>query len=252
MGKIRRVSTLLLLFAALLPGAVLAQELSHPELLSGIKTVTSPGEAEEWLRYYYKHPRPDLALSALKVIETDARIQQQFALLPVSAFVAQIFRANPDLAPQAVRQLRSNIGRQLMLYAVWLSGLDSSTELLEEIKKGADERIARAAKEMMYRVPPDFLKDAVDSPTTVEALWGSYFASGDRRYVEKIASVLPLKNRSDEADSAIGIAAQDTLMLALARDPDLKPILETRLKTASAEEKPVLAEVIAKAASGTR
>ena len=93
--------------------------------------------------------------------------------------------------------------------------------------------------------PPDFLKDTISSPSFLDALWGSFFATGDDRYVQRLISALPmLDTKGDVARMLIGGAAQWSLTSNAVQHPKVMEICEKELKTLPDDQKPTLEKII--------
>jgi len=226
---------------------------ARPELLKDVKVINTDAAASEFIDFYYLHPRPDLTLSALQYFSRNRMLERNTLLAPFSGFLSQVFRKNPEIAAQCARGLNSPAERKLLVYAVWLSGLENAPDLLKTIATGAPAEIGELVKQFTFQVPPDMLADPIRSPGSIDALWGAFFATGDRRYVEKVLSVLPwLEDKRDQDRSEIGSAAGWSLATNAAKQPAVLEILQQNAKTAPEPNHHLIAEVLRQADERTK
>lgn len=225
---------------------------SRPELLQGVKVINNDATASEFIDFYYLHPRPDLTVSALQYFSRTKMLEREALLAPFSGFLSQVFRQNPKIAEQCARELTSPSQRKALVYAIWISQLENAPDLLAIVANGANEEVKSAVKQFTYQVPPDMLKEEVHSAGSIDALWGAYFATGDRRWVEKIVSVLPWSEAKDDQDRrAIGSTAQWSLATNAAKHKSVRDILEQEQKTAPEVQRRLIAELLKEADSKT-
>lgn len=240
--------------ALLLAGTLLSGQSaphSRPELLSNVKIVVNDEEAAEWLTYYYLHPRPDLMVSSLDYLSQQGYLQKQNTLPALSGFLGRLFAADPSLAKVAVEKLGRSDQKVVVSYAVWLSKLPNTTELLDAIAKDSkSDDVKSVTKELLYREPPKSIKGELNNPADVDALWGAFFATGDPAYVTTVISGLSLKNDDNDANKAIGVVAESSLAINASQHPRVMQICEKEMTNASEPKRQLLAAVIERAKSG--
>ncbi len=221
---------------------------SRPELLQGVKVISNDAAASEFIDFYYLHPRPELTVSALQYFSRNKMLNREALLAPFSGFLSQVFRQNPKVAEQCARELTSPSQRKVLVYSIWMSQLDNAADLLAIVGNGADAETKAVVKQFTYQVPPDMLKVEIRSAGSIDALWGAYFATGDRRWVAKIVSVLPWSEAKDDQDRrVIGSSAQWSLETIAAKHKSVRDILDQEQKTAPEGQRRLIANVLREA-----
>ena len=227
--------------------APLAAE-SRPELLKGATIISNDAMAREFVDFYYLHPSPDLTLSALQFFARNHALESEALEAPFSGFLSQLFKQNPKVAEQCAREITSIPGRRMLVYSIWISGIDAAPDLLDIVAKGAPQEIKDLVKNFTYQVPPDMLRDPIRSGGAINALWGAFFATGDRRYVEKIVSVLPwAEDKEDGVRGALGNSAGLSLISNASRHKTVREILQQDAQTAPEEQRRFVAAVLKQA-----
>ncbi|HNM52479.1 MAG TPA: hypothetical protein PKN86_22340, partial [Candidatus Obscuribacter sp.] len=172
-----------------------------------VKEIKTSYDLQIWQTYYYLFPEPALLVSAVKRMEADGTFDSLGSSPPACAFLASVFAQNADKIAAWVEELRclSPEHRELILpVALKWSGNEKAIDLAGKIT-GGDNILLRELGSLS--LAPDKLdKLKIDSPSHLDMLWGCFMASGDRRYLEKIMSVLPWLRKKDVELSQIIIA----------------------------------------------
>lgn len=228
---------------------------SEPKLLEGITEIKSDAQLSEWTDYYYLHPRPDLVPSALGYLSKKSLLKHVESAVPMTFFLAQVFRANPALVPGWADLLmtRSEDQQHVFASALWLVGTPESRKLLSEISgKGApgvrEHAVALLAEKQIF----DLLATDFD-PTTLDCLWASFFATGDERYVKRIITALPLEKVRELSSTLVGASAHWSLAANARQHPRVLEICEGALISTpddqwdALDQREALTDIIAKA-----
>jgi hypothetical protein len=210
--------------------------------------VTTDEQLHEWLTYYYLHPRPDLTISAIHLMSKKGWLSKADSQSPLAAFLAQVFANNSDKTKAWLIELQSSTEDQKIMaaLALWMAHTSNSVSLLESVAtKGSPSYQDYVKKLLGDDRPPDFLKDTISSAGFLDALWGSFFATGDERYVQRLISALPmLDTKGDVTKMLIGGAAQWSLTSNAIQHPRVMEICETELNTLPNDQKPALRKII--------
>lgn len=221
---------------------------SNPTVIASAAEVTTEKQLDEWLMYYYLHPRPDLTVSAIHLMSKKGWLSKASSQSPVSSFLAQVFVSNSDKTKSWLTELRASSDDQKTMAAlsVWMAHTSNSVSLLESAgATGSPLYQDYVRRLLMDDHPPDFLKDTISSAGFLDALWGSFFATGDERYVQRLISALPLLDtKGDVARMLIGGAAQWSLTSNAVQHPKVMEICEKELKTLPDDQKPTLEKII--------
>jgi len=238
-------SVLVAVFCTLVVSWPAAQ--SRPKLISAAREITSREQVEEWLTYYYQHPRPDLLVSALRFMSKDGWLKKSDAQAPVVAFVSRVFVANPDRLTGWATDIASDPEdeKSTMSVALWMANDESCRQTLTTMAKGGASAFQEKVKGFLTKLPPDLLKDEINSPQFLDALWGSFFATGDERYVQRLISALAMLDaKGDVTKMLIGGAAQWSLTSNAVQHPKVMQICEVELNRLPDDQKPALNKVI--------
>ena len=172
-----------------------------------VKEIKTSYDLQIWQTYYYLFPEPALLVSAVKRMEADGTFDSLGGSPPACAFLASIFTQNPDKIAAWVEELKCltpEHREQILPVALKWSGNEKAIELAGKIT-GGDNILLRELGSLS--LAPDKLdKLEIVSPSHLDMLWGCFMASGDRRYLEKIMSVLPWLRKKDVELSQIIIA----------------------------------------------
>ena len=154
----------------------------HPDLINSVKDITSEDQVGEWLTYYYLHPRPDLLIPALRIMSKDGWFKKGES--PVSAFLAQVLVANPDRLSGWSTDIASDPEdeKATMATALWMADGETFRQTLMLVAKGGSPDFQEKIRTYSRKQPPDLLKDEITTPQFLDALWASFFATGDERY----------------------------------------------------------------------
>ncbi|MBZ5657847.1 MAG: hypothetical protein LAO56_21505 [Acidobacteriia bacterium] len=228
---------------------------SNPSLIASAKGITTDDEMHEWVTYYYLHPRPDLTVSAIQLMSKKGWLSKSSSQSPLAAFLAQVFASNGDKLNAWVTELKTETEDQKIMaaLALWMSHSSESKKLLEQMAVKGSASYQDYVKGLIRDDhPPDFLKDAISSPGFLDALWGSFFATGDERYVRRLISTLPLLSSKDTQNVLIGGAAQWSLASNAEQHPRVMEICKSELSKLPDDQKPVLEKVIESAHDRTK
>jgi hypothetical protein len=223
---------------------------SHPAVIASAKSITTQEQLNEWTMHYYEHPRPDLTVSAVEFMANSGELSNKGAQPPIGAFLSQVFVQNPESVGQWQAQLRNGPDDQekILALASWMSDSKDSLPLLKSLASGSSASVGEYAKGLLATHPPDLLGDDVASAGFLDMLWGSFFATGSEKYVQRIISTLPLaKAEGDVQKKLIGAAAQWSLTSNATQHTRVMEICEADLKKLPVDQKDALAEVIKRA-----
>lgn len=154
----------------------------------------TPANGDDWLTFYYRNPRPDQLVAQLKAWSTEGTLQDKQARAPLVGFLSQVFRHNADRIDDWYSQVRDLPAADLetVTMALWMSDTKEGKQLLHKEQPGVFDD----------NPPPDILKLKLDTPSTLDLLWGYYFATGDSKALRRIVSMF---NYADAPDKVEGV-----------------------------------------------
>lgn len=238
---------------AISPCLARANAQSRPELLQNLTQLSTMEQAREWATYYYLHPRPDLLPSALDVFAKAGVLKSMESEGSLIAFMAQVCAASPS--PQLsswVSAVAKSPENQRVAFesALWIANTVESRLALTQLGHTETGDQKKAVNNMLARTPPDLLQGEIASPAVVDALWWSFYASGDARFVERIISVLPMSKSEDAQQASIGRAAQSSLASNVIQHPKVMQICESSSWRLPSTERAMLTQIIERAKEG--
>lgn len=138
----------------------------------------TPANGDDWLTFYYRNPRPDQLIAQLKAWSAEGTLQDSNARAPLLGFLSQVFHQNPQQLQDWYLQTRSLPAKdqELITMALWMSDSAESKALLKK----------EMPKAFAGKTPPDILQLKLDSPSTLDLLWGYYFATGESKVLRRI------------------------------------------------------------------
>jgi len=223
---------------------------SRPQLLVGVSRLETTEQAREWLTYYYLHPRPDLLASALDLLSKDGALQSSS---PIVALTSRLCALEPKRLDGWVDHvLRSSEDEQFFLAsALWAADTAEGRASLERLGRSGSPRLQQFVQNMLGDTPMSVLTAGIESPASLDALWASFFATGEDAYVKRVITALPLmKTKGDTARLLIGGAAHWSLTSNAIQHPRVMAICESELMTAGGDVKTILSEVVERAKEG--
>lgn len=165
------------------------------------QSIDSYADADQFFTYYYKNPKPDLLVPAIKAFESNGDFRNYGALPPFCAFVSRVFAAHPERIAAWVKEMNG------------LSASSKSNMLLVALE-WTDNKEAKDAAGILERdgaILPDGLPSVsldaskldsefqITAASHLDMLWGAFFATGDKRYLHKLISVTPWSRAQDSA-----------------------------------------------------
>ena len=137
---------------------------------------------------YYIFPTPDLFVSEVNNLSKSGVLSDPKNKQTASVFLSRVLADNSDKTLKWLKELEhlNKTDMETVFYAVWLSDTKESKEYLKSI----------GATQALETKPTNFLQVPIDSPSTLDALWAYFFATGQKEPVRRIVSALNYENHS--------------------------------------------------------
>jgi hypothetical protein len=205
----------------------------------GAQSFGSDRELADWVSFYYEHPQPARLATAFEYFVASPGFFDPQTRARRSYFFAAGCVGDPGCLEgfvAAARQSGRPDARVYALRTIWLCRCAASHRLIEEAARvWGDPSLARVAALLLAEGPPDLLTgrpaslrdrelllgeeppDLLDSrPAELRDLdyrWASFYATGERAWVERIAEDLPGVDSGAGAQRELGRAARAGLVL---------------------------------------
>jgi hypothetical protein len=170
-------------------------------------------ELNDWMVYYYKNPKPEMTPRAVYSMGQLQDVDDT-RLAPLSAFLSFVFRDNPGKVRGWLSQLSplSACARKVVSYALWYSRVDEAQNLMKSLAESSGGEDALLVRALLEKRPTPFEEVEIASASTLDTLWGAFFATGGEKYVIRIMSALPyVSAKGDMNKLLIGEAARWSL-----------------------------------------
>jgi hypothetical protein len=205
---------------------------------------------DQWLTYYYQHPRPDLTVEAILAMSAQGFFDKESARPPLIAFFSQLFAQSPQSIQPWFSKLDklSEHHKELFWIALWYSATPQATEQLKvEADKASNQAKGNILK-LTTTAPPSIASLDITSPSVLDMFWASFMATGEERYVIRIISALPWVNeRKDLNKLMIGGAARWSLTSNCTQHQKVLEICKAQINKQDGETVSILKEVIKQA-----
>lgn len=226
------VLSLALIFAAQMAfsnGPALAQSVPFPAMHLSVEepppSIDTYADADQFFTYYYKKPKPDLLVPAIKAFESNGDFRNYGALPPFCAFVSRVFAAHPERIAGWVKEMgglsASSKSNMLLVALEWTDNKEAKDAA------GILERDGAILPDGLPSVSLDASKLDSDFQITaashLDMLWGAFFATGDKRYLHKLISVTPWSRAQDSANV---LASKSLIDKSLGGKPNFMDELE--------------------------
>lgn len=158
-------------------------------LLSAASTVQAkPGlQDTNTFNFYYLNPQPDTISSFIQFVDKNDAAAQSKAFGNVTGFMSEIFRANPGRIDQWLTETPLSKNTQVALVrALWLADMhEFAIQAMRRFhwpENEIDTTTTRLAKvNNLDAIIPNNGND-------LDLFWGAFFASGEKRHIERILS----------------------------------------------------------------
>jgi len=147
----------------------------------------------DWLMDYYIYPTPDLFVSEVNNLSKSGVLSDPNQKQTISVFLSRVLADNPDKTLKWMKELKhlNKADMEPIFYAVWLSDTKESKEYLKSI----------GATLALETKPTNFLQVPIDNPSTLDALWAYFFATGQKEPIRRIISALNYEKHSGALES---------------------------------------------------
>jgi len=147
----------------------------------GIATPPTPEEKKaDWLEYYFEHPTPDQFVSEMKKWSADGTLKNKAALPALIAFTSQLIQQNPEKLTDWYEKLAGLTPDEKSVFHTAM--LLSRTKEADELMRKQFGRVYDEQKRETQKI----LELPLDKKTTLDMLWGFYYATGSEQAIRRI------------------------------------------------------------------
>jgi tetratricopeptide (TPR) repeat protein len=209
-------------------------------------TATDPSS----LLLYYAKPQPDNIPSLIAALQREGALT--LGHMTAAGILSQIFRDNPNRLKgwePAFWQL-GDAARAYVWVCLWFANTPQANAILTDAAHKETGNAADTVAKMLKSPSRPVLELPIDSGSSLDFLWGAFYATGRPEYVAKIIDCLPWSLQDPKANKlkvAIGRAAEWSLRENAKRDPHVLEICKTELARRDGDTRTLLSKVILEA-----
>lgn len=204
-------------------------------------------ELGKWVTYYYLKPEPARAVEAVASASRLGLLKDARSSPSMIGFLSGVMRKEPAVAREAASRLVKlpNAEQPVLALGLWYSGHPETGKLLAGLARSVPEQKAMYEELSQNAAPPLDKVPLEQGPWVLDALWGSFMATGDERTVLRVMSALPwVDAQGDKPKALAGGAARWSLTANAVRHPRVLAICKAQAAKQPKEVATVLAEII--------
>ncbi|HTN48656.1 MAG TPA: hypothetical protein VMK32_04420 [Burkholderiaceae bacterium] len=211
---------------------------------AGGRERVSAQNVDAWVGSYYMAPRPDDVADALAALAARGLLDSSQAEASLSGFFAEVFRANPGRVEGWIQPYVGVPRRYVIYTALWMAHSRESMAALQRISDMAPMEEGAALRVLRGTLPPSVESIPIESPATLDFLWGSFYASGSEVPVLRIIDQMKLASRrGDPSAVLIGETAQRSIAANARQHDKVLAIVKERARVADPETRARLEEI---------
>lgn len=215
---------------------------------------STPDDFDRFVSHYYENPEPDRVVPSLLYMAREMGVpaEDNDARKGLVAFYAGILRRDPSANLAGVRDMAAlqDEAPAFLWQVLWFAGTPAARALLETLAPPRTSPKWERWDRQRQSPPPDPLTLPPEDAGALEVFWGSFFATGDTRYVERVIGVLALARVEHDARKIrIGASAEASLVANARQHPKVMEICKAELAKQPKRVRRVLQEVLARAAA---
>lgn len=239
-----RALTAIIVAAALVVAPALAKEKARREAPPEFK---KQEQVLKWINDYRKAPDPDRLPDVVHAMGDLGLFRDLENAGVYIGFTAGVLGSNPQLAERLVARMfpMPPEDQVVLIRAIAYSGLPDWKTLLQKFVERMPARMVLLRKYLYGDGKTLAELPVTDGAYVLDALWGYYFATGDREPARRLVGALALsEDKNDVEKLTIGSMAKWTLATNASREKELLDILSEEMNTQPAEVRKPLREVI--------
>ncbi|MDD5350572.1 MAG: hypothetical protein PHQ12_10210 [Chthoniobacteraceae bacterium] len=174
----------------------------------------APAPSDQWVTAYYRNPQPERFVEEIRDLSRQGILSKAESRAPLLGFLSQVFAQNPQrIVPwmTALDDLPAADQKTLQT-AIWFSFRPEGIAYLE----------SKGLKEYQAKLPPDLLTLEVNTPETLDILWGYFLATGKEAPIRRIVSAYNLAPYAGSAAKFKSSQQTDADKKAALRDATLQ------------------------------
>lgn len=212
----------------------------------------SDAQLDVWMLLYYRNPEPERVEPAFRWLAQGERLESAADRRELAFFFGRVLAQHDQFAEHWVTAISDIELRTRLVFAQWLILANTpacDAAVLAMAEQVEDPQFATALRQMDQMPRPRALDYELDSPATMNLIWAEYAATGERKYVERVASVVHHFHEQEDAETTLlGGHAAHSLTNKAVIYPEVLAILEELAEQADGAQQEVLYNIVDDAA----
>ena len=208
---------------------------------------SSPEAIQKWINGYRAKPEPAKLPAVVKAMSALGVVREIDSAGLYIGFIAGVLASEPDKADGLLAKVfpLPPEDQVAVVRAIAWSGLPEWKAMLGRFVERMPARQVMIDRYLTDKLPTLMTLPLDESPASLDALWGYYFATGKPEPVWRIINALAWSGDKNNVDKlTAGNMAKLTLAINASRDVDLMMILKRELPYQKKDTAEALAEVI--------
>ncbi|TGM82431.1 hypothetical protein EHR01_06530 [Leptospira mtsangambouensis] len=172
-----------------------AQEAEYEKL----EKITSMGNLENFITFYYTSPKPKLVPNAIlfirdKNLTSNSNLERHFV-----PFFGEVFKNNEENIPIWFESLTKLSDDDIFIFSqalLWSDSKYSKLTIENLLKKTKNKELINSINNISNEMKPmNLLEVEISSAEQLDMLWNSFFATGNEKFIEKILLTSEIANK---------------------------------------------------------
>ena len=189
-------------------------------------------EVEKWMSNFYINPQPELIPQVLEALSKEGKLSDENTIVPIIYFFCHVFRDNSQEVEKWTSPFMTRLSlreQEILVTAIGLSNTPTAKNYLNSLSDSIPE-LKEYIKTLFTQPFLAIEKMPIEHPAILDALWSSFMATGQEKYVVRIIAALGyFDNQSSEIEKLIGNAAKWSLRSNIKNHPKVKLICKKQL-----------------------
>lgn len=197
----------------------------------------------------YDYRTHETAKVIFNILDCGGSLSEPTKMKPYVALVGGLMQENPELIEDiyaSAQTVRNADAAKIVLDGLWFCNTEPCRAKLRSRPFSLPQK---NVDELLQETPPDPFSLPLDSPASIDVLWGYFTATGDKKIPQRIFELVKSNWKLYDSSETIGAekrlligAARWSLVSMAAQHQRVKSVLETA-KTTSPEASKLLDEV---------
>ena len=186
-----------------------------PQLTFGEESKFCTKEYYEKTSPLYQNRNPETATILFQVFSCGGQISKESKRGQFVSLIGGYMRENPELIESlytSASSVDNTDAAKIYLDGLWFC---STKECQSKLKERPFQLPVKDVNNLLAESPPDPFSIPIDSPATLDFLWGYFFGTGDTKIVERVYNLL--HSNWEELNSSEPMGASKRMLLSAAR-----------------------------------